>query len=144
MINSSPSPHRCAASQELIDGEACTNNDFKLAYPRGSIIPCLVEVKNQDAEIVESGSAPIEPCVRLIRKLRIHVPGESGVLNSCTSELHTSRTIISEAHWKLLDDRQPLSDGAEGEQSASTLYGELSLPDKLTPSFRFGRFEVLV
>ncbi|KLO17430.1 hypothetical protein SCHPADRAFT_169098 [Schizopora paradoxa] len=112
-----------------------------LSYTRGSIIPCFLTILSDDPQALQLFSNPLSPVVYLRRKLKY---------KSSRNDMNGGLSYV--AGWSELIEKVPLSVGVwkvarsktdeSDPQSRRYLYGELSLPSNLVPSFTFGPIEV--
>ena len=120
--------HRPFASTDIL----------QLSYTRGTSIPIFLTISGHDEQAVALLSSPQAPVVKIRRKTKAHL-GVDDTGPGLVTGNEQSRPL-SEASWKVIRDCKLMQDGTY----EAALYGEISLPVGLVPSFKFGEFEVTV
>ena len=105
---------------------------MKLAYTRGTVIPCHLTIRSSDKQALDLLSSPSAPRVTFRRKLTTRVvvaPVERTDLTSVRNN-----EVLTRAIWGPRERRT----------NECVLAGELSVPLTCVPTFNFGEFKVEV
>ncbi|KLO17426.1 hypothetical protein SCHPADRAFT_994414 [Schizopora paradoxa] len=108
-----------------------------LVYTRGSVAPCSLTIQSDDPQALQLFSSPTAPVVYLRRKMSFRASTNEMDRRSSPKggSTFSEKVPLSVGVWKAASSDSEL-------QSKRCLYGELSLPSNLVPSFTFGLFGV--
>lgn len=110
-----------------------------MTYTRGTAIPLVLTLQGHDAQALDLLSHPEAPVVRMRRKMNAPVAVFDDEAAGCSQPGAEGYRPISKAGWW-----HPEEFIDESDSTKRTLFGELTIPNHLTPSFKFGSFELWV
>ena len=109
-----------------------------MTYTRGSAVPLVLTLRGEDKQALDLLANPDAPVVRMRRKVSAPVGVENDSAGCYQPGAEGYRPISKAGWW------HPEEFVDESDTTRRTLCGELSIPPHLTPSFKFGGFELWV